>query len=177
VRRLFVVVATVVLAAWVLGACGGGDSSTMGHGAMGGATHMAGDGHMSAMDTPPEGAIRVGLRNWAVEPAVSSVKAGKVTFWAVHEMEHAHGMGEGGNVHDLQVLRKAADGTWDLVGQVRNLAMGEAAALEVELVPGEYELAYTVVEEVGKQVISHYEREGDAHVVHGDCVVGVRAAW
>ncbi len=157
-RRYFVIGATVVLAAWVVGACGGDDSSTMGHGAMGSATHMAGDGHMSAMDTPPEGAIRVGLRNWAVEPAVSSVKAGKVTFWAVHEMEHAHGMGEGGNVHDLQVLRKAPDGTWDLVGQVRNLAMGEAAALEVELVPGEYELACTVVEEVGKQVISHYEK-------------------
>lgn len=155
--RFLVIGATVVLAAWVVGACGGDDSSTMGPGAMGGATHMAGDGHLSAMDTPPEGAIRVGLRNWEVVPAVSSVKAGKVTFWAVHEMEHAHGMGEGGDMHDLQVLRKAPDGTWDLVGQVRILAMGEAAALEVELGPGEYELACTVVEGVGKQVISHYE--------------------
>lgn len=153
-NRWLVMAALAAAALGLLAACGGDDEAATGM--TGG--HMAGDGHMSAMDTPPAGSIRVGLRNWAVEPAVNSVPAGKVTFWAVHEMEHAHGMNEGGNVHDLQVLRKSGDGTWDLVGQVRNLGMGEAAALELELEPGEYELACTVVEEIGGQAISHYEK-------------------
>ncbi len=131
-------------------ACGGDDDDAVAPGHSG--------GHMMAAAEPPAGAIRVGLRNWAVEPAVSTVKAGRVTFWAVHEMEHGHAHDEGGDVHDLQVLRRAADGSLELVGEVRNLGMGEAAALELELAPGEYELACTVVEEVGGAVVSHYEK-------------------
>lgn len=153
--KRIILLATVLAAGSVLlAACGGGDAvpSTSGPG------HMASDGHAAGMTTPPPGAIRVGLRNWAVAPAVASVAAGSVTFWAVHEMEHAHGANEGGNVHDLQVLKKASDGTWDLVGEVRNLGMGEAALLTLELTPGEYELACTVVEEVGGTVVSHYEK-------------------
>jgi uncharacterized cupredoxin-like copper-binding protein len=132
----------------ILAGCAGGDDP--GHG-------PADGGHMAAMQEPPEGSIRVGLRNWAVEPSVASVRAGKVTFWAVHEMEpHPHD--GGGEIHDLQVLRKAADGSFELVGEVRDLAMGEAAALALELAPGEYELACTVVEEVNGEAVSHYEK-------------------
>ncbi len=150
-RKLALAGVVVVLGA-AAAACGGSSTPA----ATGG--HAPGDGHMGAMAAPPEGAIRVGLRNWSVVPAVTSARAGRVAFWAVHEMEHAHGHEEGGLVHDLQVLRKAGDGSWELVGEVRNLAMGEAALLELNLEPGEYELACTVVEETRGGVVSHYER-------------------
>lgn len=125
-------------------ACGGDDDNHHMGGMMGAAA--------------PEGSIRVGLVNWAVEPAQTSAPAGKITFWAVHDMQHRHGAGEGGDVHDLQVLRKAADGSTELVGQVQGLRMGEAKALTLTLEPGEYELACTVVEVVNGQAIGHYTK-------------------
>ncbi|WBL34870.1 hypothetical protein O0235_08690 [Tepidiforma flava] len=150
-RRLLFAGAAAVLGV-AAAACGGSNPVTVTGG------HGPGDGHMSAMAAPPEGAIRVGLRNWSVDPAVTSARAGKVVFWAVHEMDHAHGHDEGGQVHDLQVLKKTGDGSWELAGQVRNLGMGEAALLELNLEPGEYELACTVVEETTSGVVSHYAK-------------------
>jgi hypothetical protein len=133
----------------VFTACGGDDDPGMGMG--GGMTGM-----MSGR--APEGAIRVSLVNWAVEPAQTSAKAGEVTFWAVHDMQHAHGGDAGGNIHDLQVMRKTADGSFELVGEVKGLRMGDAKALTLDLTPGEYELACTVVEMVGDQAVSHYTK-------------------
>lgn len=151
-RRTWMLAAAGGLAAIAVAAAGCGDDDS--DGALG---HMDDGGHMSAMAEPPAGAIRVGLRNWAVEPAVTSVPAGKVTFWAVHEMDHAHGHDEGGQTHDLQVMQKTPSGGMKLVGQVQGLRMGEAAALALELEPGEYELSCNVVEEVGGRTISHYK--------------------
>ncbi len=105
----------------------------------------------------PAGSIRVGLVNWAVEPEKTSAPAGEVTFWAVHDMKHAHG-DAGGNIHDLQVMRKTAEGSFELVGEVKDLRMGDAKALTLDLMPGEYELACTVVEVVGEQAIGHYTK-------------------
>jgi uncharacterized cupredoxin-like copper-binding protein len=134
-------------------ACGGDDDGD--HGAMGGMGSVGGD--MSTMRTPPEGAIRVGLVNWAVEPAQATAKAGQVTFWAVHEMDHGgHGSNEGGDVHDLQVMKKRPDGKYDLIGQVQGLRMGEARALTLTLEAGDYELACNVVEKVGGKSYEHY---------------------
>lgn len=137
----------VVLA--ISAACGGDSDSGMGMG-----------GEMTDMMSgrPPEGAIRVSLVNWAVEPTQTSAKAGEVTFWAVHDMQHAHGGDEGGNTHDLQVMRKTTDGSFELVGEVKGLKMGDAKALTLDLAPGEYELACTVVEVVGDQAIGHYAK-------------------
>jgi hypothetical protein len=128
-------------------ACGGDDADADDH-MMDGGMMMAGDG--------PEGSIRVGLVNWAVEAEQPSARAGEITFWAVHDMQHAHGGGEGGNIHDLQVMRKTADGSFELVGQVKDLKMGDAKALTLTLAPGEYELACTVVEEVNGTAVGHY---------------------
>ncbi len=104
----------------------------------------------------PAGSIRVDLVNWAVQPAETSTKAGRVTFWAVHDMSHAHGGSEGGATHDLQVMKKNADGSLQMAGQVQGLKMGEAKALTLTLTPGEYELSCNVVEEVDSKALAHY---------------------
>lgn len=145
-RRMMKILVVALALAAVTGlsvACGGDDDGRM-------------DGMMG--NGSPAGAIRVGLVNWAVEPAQSSARAGEITFWAVHDMEHRHGAGEGGDVHDLQVLRKAVDGSVELVGQVQGLKMGDAKALTLTLDPGEYELACTVVEVVNGEAIGHYSK-------------------
>lgn len=152
-RKSLMSIATVGILAGVLAitaACGGDDDDD-GHG-MGGAMSDMMSGQA------PEGAIRVGLVNWAVEPAQTSAKAGEVTFWAVHDMAHMHDGDAGGDIHDLQVMRKTADGSFELVGEVKDLKMGDAKALTLDLTPGEYELACTVVEVVGDQAIGHYAK-------------------
>ncbi|MCL4243398.1 MAG: hypothetical protein KJ048_18765 [Dehalococcoidia bacterium] len=151
-RRTATVVSALLilsLAVLVAAGCGGDDDDDHGM-----------DGGMGGMMTgeAPAGSIRVGLVNWAVEPERSSAPAGKVTFWAVHDMAHAHGGDAGGNVHDLQVMRKTADGSFELVGEVKDLKMGEAKALTLDLAPGEYELACTVVEVVGDEAVGHYAK-------------------
>lgn len=147
---LLVVAALAFLA--VAAACGDDDDS---HGSMG---NMGDMGNMGAMSSPPEGSIRVDLVNWAVEPAQASTKAGKVTFWAVHNMGHMHGGDEGGVTHDLQVMKKLPDGSYDMVGQVQGLKMGDAKALSLTLEPGDYELSCNVVETINGKTIAHYPK-------------------
>ena len=129
----------------LLSACGGGNA---GHGG------MHGNGAAGAIQAA--GSIKVSLVNWAVEPAQASAKAGTVTFHVVHEMDHMHGMAEGGNYHDLQVARKTADGTFEIVGQVLGLRMGDSKNLTLDLAPGDYELQCNATEEINGTVIPHY---------------------
>ena len=104
----------------------------------------------------PAGSIRVGLVNWAVQPAATTAKAGSVTFHVVHDMAHTHTTAEGGNLHDLQVARKNAEGTFVVVGQVVGLKMGDERDLTLDLTPGEYELQCNFTEELNGTVIPHY---------------------
>lgn len=145
-RCLIAAIAMFALAA-LTAACGDDDSASSGMG-----------GHMMSTGSAPEGSIRVDLVNWAVEPAQPSAKAGKVTFWAVHDMGHMHGMNEGGVTHDLQVMKKNTDGSYDMVGQVQGLKMGDAKALSLTLAPGDYELSCNVVEVINGQTIAHYAK-------------------
>jgi hypothetical protein len=146
-KLLLLSLAAIVAVAFALAAvgCGGDDDSNGSMGDM---------GNMGAMSGAPEGSIRVDLVNWAVEPAQASTKAGKVTFWAVHDMGHMHG----GVTHDLQVMKKLPDGTYDMVGQVQGLKMGEAKALSLNLGPGDYELSCNVVETINGAMIPHYAK-------------------
>lgn len=143
-QRFAILTAGVTLS--VLAACGGDDMGNMGN---------MGDMHGGSA---PEGSIEVRLTNWEVDPSRDSTEAGTTTFWAVHDMEHAHGMAEGGITHDLQVMRKLGDGALELVGQVQNLSMGESGQITLELEAGEYELSCNVVERIGGETISHYAR-------------------
>ncbi len=144
--RPLTALAVLMVAVLLASACGGDDDS---HG-------MGSGGMMNS--SAPAGSIRVDLTNWAVGPAQSEVKAGSVTFWAVHDMGHAHATGEGGATHDLQVMKKGADGGLELIGQVQGLTMGQAKALSLNLTPGDYELSCNVVEQIAGKMVSHYQK-------------------
>jgi Cu+-exporting ATPase len=105
----------------------------------------------------PAGAIRVELSNWKVAPSQPTATAGKVTFQAVHlnEHAHAHGGAEPGQTHDLVVLRRLADGSFEQVGRTSRIAPGGSATLTVTLDAGEYELACDVVEEIDGKFVGH----------------------
>lgn len=102
--------------------------------------------------------IRVELRNWSVEPSRTEISAGKVTFVAVHPADdHAHngGHAEPGQVHDLAVLRKLADGSYELVGKTPEIKVGDSYRLELELAAGDYLLACDIVEQIDGKVYAH----------------------
>ncbi len=105
-----------------------------------------------------DGEVRVTLRNWAVEPSSVMFDAGEVTFLAVHNEEHGHGShgDEGGETHNLVVLRKDADGGLTQVARTGAIPSGESERLAVELEAGEYELQCDVVEEIDGEAVSHY---------------------
>ena len=101
--------------------------------------------------------VVVELSNWNVETEVSEVAAGVVTFLAVHlEEGHAHGgHDEPGTIHDLAILKRLEDGSWEMVARTPEIATGESYALTVDLEPGQYQLACDIVEEFDGEVISH----------------------
>lgn len=153
-RGIITLLAVVMLAtaAVFAAACGDDDQPAASHDM----SQMMGSGGMMN-PTAPAGAITVDLLNWSVTPAATSARAGEVTFFAVHAMAHQHGAAEGGITHDLQIMKKNADGSMDLVGQVQGLAMGEAKAITVNLTPGAYELSCNVVEVINGKTIGHYQ--------------------
>ena len=155
-KRLVLSFATVValFATVALASACGGDDASHGMGGMNG--NNSSDGMMNT--NAPDGSIKVNLLNWAVEPAQAQAKAGKVTFWAVHAMGQQHMNADGGVTHDLQVMKKNADGSFEMAGQVQGLRMGEAKALTLTLTPGDYELSCNVVEEIGGKAIGHYQK-------------------
>lgn len=127
-------------------ACGGDD----------GPGGMDMGGGMTSNVPPKEGVIDVHLSNWTVEPAVASVKAGTITFRAIHDMGHMHG-DEGGEIHDLAVAQKLPDGSLKVLGQVKDLKMGDSKELTLDLAAGEYELQCNAVEDLGGgKVVAHY---------------------
>lgn len=134
--------AVVAVAIPLASACGDDDGMGGGMGGM----HMA---------SAPPGTIVVRLASWSITPSTASTEAGEVRFRAVHEMAHMHGM-DGGTTHDLAVARRRSDGSYELVGQVQGIKMGQYKDLTLTLEPGEYELQCNVVEEIGGKMVSHY---------------------
>jgi uncharacterized cupredoxin-like copper-binding protein len=122
----------------------------------------AGGNGMAGMDMGggSTGSINVNLMDWSVKPSKTSTKAGLVTFHVMYDMGKMSmsAMTEGGNVHDMQVARKNADGTFEIVGEVKSLRMGDSRNLTLNLTPGDYELQCNHTEELNGQVIAHYTK-------------------
>jgi len=145
--RGFAVILAIVAAggALIFSACASTDAS----GGMAG-MDMGGGGST--------GTINVNLMNWAVKPSRTSAKAGPVTFHVMYDMANMGSMADGGNVHDMQVARKNADGTFEVVGEVKGLGMGASKTLTLNLAAGDYELQCNHTEQVSGQQISHYQK-------------------
>ena len=141
----------LALTAFAAAGCSGDDSTHD----MGGGMNMGGTTTAGMMDGAPAGAILVRLSNWSIDAAKSSVKAGDVTFRAVHEMHDMHT--DGGVTHELVVARKNKDGTFDVIGEAEKIGVGEHKDLTLKLDKGEYELQCNVVEEVNGKTVSHYQ--------------------
>jgi len=118
---------------------------------------MNGGGGMMGAGAPT-GSITVQLRNWSVDPSQSSARAGTVTFHAVHAMMDMMNAGQGGKTHALTVARKNDDGTYEVLGSVWDIGVGQSKDLTLDLAPGHYELQCNVVEEMGKSTVSHYKQ-------------------
>ena len=144
----------VSMAIVVFAACGGDDDDN-GHSMGGGGMNGVG-GNSGMMDGAPNGAILVRLSNWTMDPTKTSIKAGEVTFRAVHDMHAMHNNGEG-KTHELVVARKNNDGTFELVGRVEDIGVGERKDLTLQLAKGEYELQCNIVEELNGKSVSHYK--------------------
>jgi len=107
--------------------------------------------------TASSGPVRVELSNWKVEPSQTSIRAGTITFDAIHldeGHEHSHD-DEPGLIHDLAVLKSLPDGSYELVGRTPEIKTGDSYQLTLDLEPGEYQLACDLVEEFDGKVVSH----------------------
>ena len=107
--------------------------------------------------------LTVELRNWAIVPSTTEVRAGLIKVAAVHPTDHgAHSSG-GGEVHQLVIARlklgaKDGDGAYEkLLLNLSDIEMGKTKTGEVRLEPGQYELACLLVEEAGGKTYNHYE--------------------
>jgi len=109
-------------------------------------------------DDAHHGAIDVQLSNWKVAPGVMEVPAGKVTFNAIHLEEghgHGHGSNEPGQIHDLVISRRLADGSYELVARTGEIKVGDNELLTANLEPGEYQLSCDIVEVMEGEAVSH----------------------
>jgi hypothetical protein len=58
-------------------------------------------------------------------------------------------------VHDLAVLKKLDDGSYELVGKTPEIKAGDSYRLELDLAPGEYLLVCDIVEDVAGNPVDH----------------------
>lgn len=109
-------------------------------------------------------AVDVTLQEWAVVPASTAIKAGKVTF-------NARNVGPV-DAHELVVIKTdlgplalptGADGKVDeagagieMIGEIEEFAVGASASATFDLAPGKYVLICNIV-----------DAEGDAHYKKG----------
>ncbi len=98
--------------------------------------------------------VGVGLTMWNINLSTDHISAGPVTFKVGHNEGHEHGSAIG-QVHNVVVLRKNADGSLDQVGKTRDLTSGESQDLALNLKKGDYELVCSIVEESNGKAISH----------------------
>ena len=149
--KLFFLTAIAIVGAFGALACGGDDSSS-----------MPMDGGSGKNMTVDPAAVQVMLSNWAVTPAQSALTAGKVTFQAMHQMDHGmNASAEGGATHELIVAAEETPGSGSfskILLKLTEIKPGESKTGSVELKPGTYELSCQVGEVVQGKAVSHYAK-------------------
>lgn len=137
---------------------GGMPMGSMTPGAGGGMGNMSGmmDGSRMMDGDVPAGTVVVHLSNWIVSTSQSVVKAGEVHFRVVHMPMDMHSADGAGKYHQLDVVRKNADGSYEAIGRTGQLSYGEQQDLTLTLAPGEYVLQCSIVEVIDGKAVSHY---------------------
>lgn len=93
--------------------------------------------------------VDVQMQEWAVKPAVASVKAGTIRFEATNN---------GTMVHELAVLSVSADGARRELAEVEDLGVGKTGSFTVKLKPGTYELVCLLVPGEAGSTVDHYQQ-------------------
>jgi uncharacterized cupredoxin-like copper-binding protein len=107
--------------------------------------------------------VNVTLREWAVVPDVTTVKAGQVYFLADNQGPN--------DPHELVVIRtdlepgqlpvvegRVSEDQVDFIGEIEAFAPGTQAADTFELTPGNYALICNIAEMEGGELESHYQQ-------------------
>jgi uncharacterized cupredoxin-like copper-binding protein len=89
------------------------------------------------------GAIEVGLREWAVQPATAQIDSGSVEFNAVNDGDVPHELvvlKTDTPAADLPQKGDEAEEDGEVAGEAGDIAPGESKPLNVDLEPGHYVL-------------------------------------
>lgn len=98
---------------------------------------------------PADDTVDVGLTEFVVTPDKAQVKAGKIKFVATNTSASM--------THELAVLKKKDDGTFDNAGEIEDIAPGKGGEIILDLPPGSYELACLIVPGEAGSTVDHYK--------------------
>jgi len=106
--------------------------------------------------------IDVSLKEWAIEPSVTSTTAGLVYFLATNEgPEDAHEFvvaRTSRSLDELPIVGGRVDETLvSVLDEIEPFAVGSEASLELDLEPGAYVLLCNIAEVEGGELESHVE--------------------
>jgi uncharacterized cupredoxin-like copper-binding protein len=103
----------------------------------------SGGGNVQSVDTP--------LSEWAAAPAVTTVKAGKITFVARNSGKEGHEL-ELSNKEGREIPDGAS------LGEAEDIAPGETKSFTLDLKPGTYELACRLQDNQASPPVNHYDK-------------------
>ena len=95
--------------------------------------------------------VDVALNEYAIQPAVSSAKAGRITFVVKNNGKEDHEL-EVSSVTGRDIPDEAG------LGEVEGLGPNESKSFTVDLKPGTYELACRLVDSKANPPFNHYDR-------------------
>jgi uncharacterized cupredoxin-like copper-binding protein len=92
--------------------------------------------------------VHSSLNEFVIDPDPSSVTAGNIEFVAEN-------IGE--QVHELAVMRVRDDGSFQVLGEVEDLAPGASGTITLAIEPGLYQLACLIVPGQAGSLVDHYQ--------------------
>ncbi len=110
---------------------------------------ISADDEPGGVSGPADDTVQVDLHEYVVTPDKASVKAGAIKFVAENT---------GAEVHELAVLKKNADGSFDNQGEIEDIDAGKGGEVILELEPGDYELACVIVPGEAGSEVDHYQQ-------------------
>jgi uncharacterized cupredoxin-like copper-binding protein len=94
--------------------------------------------------------VAVTLVEYAITADKPSVKAGKIQFIATNASKD--------QVHELAVLKKNADGTFENMGEIEDVAPQSGGTVTLDLAAGAYELACVIAPGEAGSTVDHYQQ-------------------